>query len=101
MSGLTIELVQFRLVPGTEPAAFLAAAAQTRPAITKLPGFIKRELLHNDDGLWFDLVHWRSKAEALAAADVFGTLPEVGAFASMIDMTQMKLYHLEYGADLS
>jgi len=63
-------------------------------AIGRLPGFLSRELLRGDDGLWVDLVHWRSKAEALAAAEAFGTMPEVAAFASMIDETQMTMLHL-------
>lgn len=94
MSSPTIELVQFRLKAGVDEAAFLEAAADTQRAITRLPGFLGRELLRDDDGIWVDIVHWRSKAEALAAAETFGGLPEAAAFASMIDETQMTMLHL-------
>ncbi len=94
MSSPTIELVQFRLKAGVDARTFLATVADTQSAIARLPGFLSRELLRGDDGLWVDLVHWRSKAEALAAAKAFGTMPEVAAFANMIDETQMTMLHL-------
>ena len=101
MSSPTIELVQFRLKSGVDEEAFLAAVADTQKAITRLPGFLSRELLRSDDGLWVDLVHWRSEADALAAAEAFGTMPEVATFAGMIDATQMTMMHLEQARDFS
>ena len=95
MDSPTIELVQFRLKAGVDEQMFLAAVADTQAAIMRLPGFLSRELLRGDDGLWVDLVHWRSKAEALAAAEAFGTMPEVAAFASMIDESEMTMLHLD------
>jgi heme-degrading monooxygenase HmoA len=94
MSG-TIELVQFRLKAGVAEAAFLAAVADTQAAIERFPGYLSRELLKHDDGLWVDLVHWRSKAEALAAAEAFATLPEVASFGAMIDETRLTMLHLD------
>lgn len=94
MDSPTIELVQFRLKAGVDEQTFLAAVGDTQAAITRLPGFLSRELLKGDDGLWVDLVHWRSKAEALAAAEAFGMMPEVAAFASLIDEQEMTMLHL-------
>lgn len=94
MSSPTVELVQFRLKPGVDEGAFLMAVADTQAAITRLPGYLKRELLKNADGLWVDLVYWRSNTEALAAAEAFGAMPEVALFASMIDATQLTMLHL-------
>ena len=56
MSSPTIELVQFRLKAGVDARTFLATVADTQAAITRLPGFLSRELLRGDDGLWVDLV---------------------------------------------
>lgn len=42
-----------------------------------------------------DVFHWRSKAEALAAAEAFATMPEVAPFGAMIDETAMTMLHLE------
>lgn len=94
MSTQTVEIVQFRLKPGTDEDTFLAAAADTQAAIARLPGFLTRELLKGEDGLWVDVVHWRSKAEALAAAEAFATLPEVAPFGAMIDEAAMTMLHL-------
>ncbi len=95
MSNLTVELVQFRLKPGVDEPAFLDAIAGTQAAIEQLPGFLRRELLKGDDGVWVDLVHWRSKAEALAAAEAFATMPEVAPFVAMLDEAQMTMLHLD------
>jgi antibiotic biosynthesis monooxygenase (ABM) superfamily enzyme len=94
MSTQTVEIVQFRLKPGTDEGAFLAAAADTQAAIARLPGFLTRELLRGGDGLWVDVVHWRSEAEALAAAEAFPSMPEVVSFVAMIDETAMTMLHL-------
>lgn len=91
----TVEIVQFRLRPGVDEHTFLAAAADTQAAIARLPGFLTRELLKGDDGLWIDVVHWRSKAEALAAAEAFASMPEVAPFGAMLDETTMAMLHLE------
>lgn len=95
MSSPTIELVQFRLRPGVEPDTFLAAAADTQAALARLPGFLGRELLHDGEGLWVDVVRWRSRAEALSAAAKFVTMPEVEAFALMMEQDGMAMLHLE------
>jgi heme-degrading monooxygenase HmoA len=95
MNSPTLELVQFRLKPGVSEAAFLEAVFQTQAAIARLPGFLRREVLKNDEGLWVDVVHWQSKAEALAAAEAFAAMPEVAVFAGMIDETQMTMLHLD------
>ncbi len=94
MSTQTVEIVQFRLKPGVDEDAFLAAAADTQAAIARLPGLLARELLRGEDGLWVDVVHWRSEAEALAAAAAFATMPEVTSFVAMIDETTMTMQHL-------
>ncbi|GAB4120605.1 MAG: hypothetical protein Fur005_23830 [Roseiflexaceae bacterium] len=94
MPNPTIELVEFRLKEGVPSASFLAAVEASQAAVQRLPGFISRELSCSDEGLWIDLVHWRSHADAVAAAEAFGSLPEVAAFAAMIDMQQMRMLHL-------
>lgn len=93
MSTPTVEIVQFRLRPGVEEGAFLSAVEESQAAIARLPGFISREVLRSD-GLWVDVVHWRSEGEALAAAEAFPGMPEVTALVMMIDATQMTMLHL-------
>ena len=59
-----LELVTFRLIPGTDPAAFAAAAEATRPLVAAQPGFRARHLALDGQG-WADLVVW----DSLTAAD--------------------------------
>lgn len=94
MSMQTVEIVQFRLKSGVDEGAFLAAAVAIQAAIARLPGFLTRELLKGEDGLWVDVVHWRSEAEALAAAEAFPTIPEMAPFVAMLDETAMTMLHL-------
>ena len=93
MEGPTIELVQFRLKPGMNVAAFLAAAEETQAVITQLPGYLRRELLQDDTGLWIDLVHWRISFAA-PVDETFSTVPAFAPFAMMIDEAQMTMLHL-------
>ncbi len=69
MHNPMMELVRFRLKEGVTEAAFLAAAAKAQATIAQFPGYMRRTLMQNADGLWVDLVHWRSEVEALAAAE--------------------------------
>jgi Antibiotic biosynthesis monooxygenase len=95
MQSVTVEIVHFRLKPGVDETAFLSVVDATQPPIAKLPGFLRRSVQRNAEGLWVDIVHWRSEAEALAAAAKFPTMPEMGEFVAMLDETDMAMYHLE------
>jgi hypothetical protein len=56
---------------------------------------VRRELLRGDQGLWVDVVHWRSLSEALAAAEQFPTLPSAQVFGSLMDGESIRMMHLE------
>ena len=92
-NGLTVELVTFKLNEGADEAAFLQAADAVMADIRQLPGYMRRELLKGDDGQWIDVVHWRSRADALAAAELFNTLPSAQAFGSFLDFTSLTMLH--------
>ncbi|NBE08965.1 hypothetical protein GU920_15595 [Rhodobacter sp. CCP-1] len=64
-----VKVVTFRLVPGTEEAAFLYAARATEGSLRKQPGFLRRRLVQGGDRQWSDWVEWRDAASAHAAAD--------------------------------
>lgn len=91
----TIEIVQFKLKPGTDEAAFLAASDAILQNLRAASGFIRRELLKNDDGQWIDLVHWNSLEEAHHAAEVMPTWPSAGAFISMLDEQSITMLHMQ------
>jgi hypothetical protein len=89
----TLETVAFHLVPGTDPAAFLAAARGTEAALRRQPGFLSRMLTRGDDGTWTDLVLWASHPEALAAAEAVMSDPAFAPFGAMIDMAGARMSH--------
>ena len=92
---LTIEIALFKLKPGVEDMAFVAAAEAMLPDLHAVPGFVRRELLRGDDGLWVDVVHWRSLSEALAAMDLMMTQPSAGPFMAALDEQSIEMLHLQ------
>jgi L-aminopeptidase/D-esterase-like protein len=89
----TIELVTFRLAPGTDRAAFLNNARRTEAAIRRQPGFQARMLTETPDGIWSDIVTWASKAQAMAAAKAIMADPDFAPFGAMIDMDSCRMSH--------
>lgn len=93
VSGPVVEIVQFTLHDGSAADDFLAAAAATEAALRRQPGFLRRILLRDDTGGWTDLVEWRSRPEAEAAAQAMMSDPSFAPFLSMIDMETISMAH--------
>jgi hypothetical protein len=89
----SVELVTFRLNPGTDRATFLAAAKRTEATIRRQPGFLARMLAEGEDGTWADIVTWASHADAMAAAEKVMADPDFAPFAAMIDMPTTRMSH--------
>ncbi|WP_051333972.1 antibiotic biosynthesis monooxygenase [Mesorhizobium sp. WSM3224] len=64
----TLEIVTFRLKPGTE-AGFVASNGVMTDWLARQPGFLGRQLGRREDGAWVDVVRWQSMEHARAAAD--------------------------------
>ncbi len=64
----TLEIVTFRLKPGTE-AGFVASNGVMTDWLARQPGFLGRQLGRREDGTWVDVVRWQSIGQARAAAD--------------------------------
>ena len=60
--GRVAEIVTFHLKPGSDSAAFLAAARATEGPVAAQPGFLRRVLSHDGTGLWTDHVEWADRA---------------------------------------
>ena len=102
----TLELVRFSVAPEREEA-FLAARDAAVRSLRTLPGLLSATLARSDDGSWLDVILWRSREEALAAARALetGAVPaEVMRWASCIEavesMTHARVLHslVEAGA---
>jgi len=93
MMSKVLEIVTFKLVPGTGEAAFLEAAEQAAGAIRTMPGFLNRRLAKGADDTWSDIVEWTDNASAQKAAQTFHTLEDAKPFCAMIDMASVSLTH--------
>lgn len=87
------EIVTFRLVAGTDPADFTAAANQMGPFLRSTSAMIKRTLSADDTGLWTDHITWTSLAAARAAAAQMFERPEAQPFMAMINPEGMVMRH--------
>ena len=92
---MTVEIVLFRLNADAAESDFLGAVAAMTPDLRTAPGYLSRELLRGDDGLWVDVVHWRSLAEAQQAMAHFPNLPSAQAFGALMDGETLRMLHLE------
>ena len=64
MSNVTLEIVQFKLKDGIDEDTLLTVTKQSLEEVKTFSGYIRRELFKGSDGLWFDIVHWKSLSEA-------------------------------------
>ncbi len=82
-----IELVNYRLVEGTDIDAFLAICRQVGEEFTAAqPGFLHREIGRNDDGTWLIAATWKSADDARNSISNIDTIPDmVKTYMSMID----------------
>jgi hypothetical protein len=88
-----LEVVGFRLIPGTTDAAFLAAAHATEVPLRRQPGFLSRQLTRAGDGTWTDHVSWASLPQARAAAKAMMADPAFAPFVALIDPASMQMRH--------
>ncbi|PLL13643.1 hypothetical protein C0V75_09810 [Tabrizicola sp. TH137] len=88
-----VEVVTFRLVPGTDPAVFITAARATEQPLRGQPGFLRRRLVLGADGQWTDWVEWRDAASAQRAAEAMMAEPAFGPFMALIDGASVVMRH--------
>ncbi|OYX38233.1 MULTISPECIES: hypothetical protein [unclassified Sphingomonas] len=93
MSKHVIECVLFRLIQGTDTAAFTNAAADFNAWVTGRPGFIARSLSCTEDGEWIEHIEWASMDDAKAAAASIGRAEEARPFISAIDGSSVTMRH--------
>jgi hypothetical protein len=92
-SGPVLEIVQFRLVAGIDPASFIRMAQATEAPLRRQPGYISRRLVQGGDGEWTDIVEWIDLAAATKAGEVIMTAPEFGPFGAAIDTASLRISH--------
>ena len=88
-----LEAVSFRLMPITDVAAFLDAAAKTEASL-RARGYLARRLLSRDaSGGWSDVIECTSMDDALAAAEAVMQDPAFALFGTMIDPDTVQMRH--------
>ena len=67
---MTMEIVTFRVMPGTTVDEVRSASAGVQEFLAGCPGFEKRELFHDgESGQWVDTVRWVDRPSALDAGE--------------------------------
>ena len=89
----TAEIVTFRLHPNADPGAFVSAARDMAPFLTKAGGMIRRDLSVDANGLWTDYILWTSLEAAKSAADQIMQQPAAAPFVAMIDGSSARMQH--------
>jgi hypothetical protein len=81
-----IEVMRFRLRPGTDEASFREADARLQTAFAyHQPGLARRTTARSDDGEWIVIDLWRSVADAEACAARWDGDPVVARFMTLVD----------------
>jgi hypothetical protein len=91
---MIVEVSQFRLVSGTDEHSFMEAVDETQSGfLSQQDGFISRDLLRSDDGLWMDIVRFETAEAARAAFESFNGHPAAAAFESMLEPDSVSMSH--------
>ncbi len=96
MTKVVIEIAQFKLVNDVADQDFLREAEHVQHAfLEKQPGYTDRELLKDEEGQWVDVLHWKTTAQAQAAAQAMLQEPACQGFITLIDPQSVKMLHFE------
>jgi len=90
-----LEFASFRLAPGTDRATFLDSAKATEAMLRARGTLIRRQLTVDTDGLWTDVVEWRSLEDAQSAAKDLMEDPDFLPFLQQIDMDSATMRHAQ------
>lgn len=92
---ITVKVVEYRLLKGVDERAFLAASAKLMPALSKLPGFIMRELHKGESGRWRDVVYWKTRADADHSELDIPRIPVCMKCIAAMDQSGITVKHFE------
>jgi len=86
-----IEVLTFKLAPGTDEAAFLEAdRAVQDEVVPREAGFLRRTTARGAEGEWIVLLLWRSEADADASAERSRRHPAQIRFTSLLDGSTLR-----------
>jgi hypothetical protein len=81
-----IEIMRFRLAPGADQSAFLAADRRVQTEFAyQQAGLLRRTTAHDGDGGWIVIDLWRHAADAAACDAAWGQEPVTAEFMALVD----------------
>jgi quinol monooxygenase YgiN len=89
-----VEIARFKMAEGVKEEDFLKAADAMTDELKVQGGFIRRELLRDEEGRWTDIVHWQSWTDAQQAAGKVMDLPKCLNFFQMLDRNSVDMSHV-------
>jgi hypothetical protein len=94
MSAAVAKAIRYRLRLGVDRAGFLAASDAVGPELETIPGYLRRELLEEDDGSFGDVVCWRSMSDAQRSTEAIAAQPDSQTCIALMDASTMQVAHL-------
>jgi hypothetical protein len=89
-----LELVVYELNKGVSREQFLGTNGAVSSWISKQPGFVSRELVHDAEGdRWVDVIWWETMEDAHAAAELSQTSESCMPMFGLIDMESALMLH--------
>ena len=92
-AAAVMEVVRFKTDETLSEQEFARRFESTRALICAQPGFLARQLIRAEDGVWTDLVLWRSRQEAARAAAGVTTDPAFAGFMAPIRPDSVAMAH--------
>ena len=95
-ASAVIEIMRFRLPPGADETAFLAADRSVQDEFaSRQPGLLSRTTARGEDGSWIVIDLWRSAADADACDVRWERDPVPQAFMALLDRSTVTVqrYH--------
>jgi hypothetical protein len=94
MEERVLELVVYKLKNGISREQFLGTNDAVSRWISKQPGFVSRELVHDADGdRWVDVIWWETMENAHIAAELSQTSESCTPMFGLIDMESALTLH--------
>lgn len=92
---IIVQVTLFRLNEGVTDDSFISVAEKMQLSfLKKQAGFIKRDLLKDEAGNWFDMIHWTNMETAKATAKRIMQSSKCRPFIELIDLDSHQIYYL-------
>ncbi len=92
-ASAVMEIVHFKNDKTVSEQDFARRFECAASIVRAQPGFLARQLIRAGDGVWTDLVLWRSRQEAMAAATVVTADPRFADYMAAIRGESVAMAH--------